>query len=231
MVSTHAVADPAAELLFGKGRRELLALLFGRPEHRFYLRELARLTGASAGTTQRELRALVQVGLVRSERRGRQVFFEANQSSPIFASLRTLLEQTMGAPDLLRAALAPLADRLLFAGVYGSLAHGSLGPASDVDLLVVGDVEFAEVTDVLASVERRLGRPVNPTVYAVEQFRTLLKERRHFLLTVLGRPVLPLIGDLPRDPRAMAKERLAPARAGVGGGGRKTPRGRGPKPR
>lgn len=210
---------------------ELLALHFGRPDHRFYLRERARVTGASAGTTQRELRALLRVGLVRSERRGRQIFFEANQRSPIFAARRTLLEQTMGAPDLLRAALAPLADRLLFAGIYGSLAQGTLGPDSDIDLLVIGDVEFAEVTDLLAPVEERMGRPANPSVYTVEQFRTAAQQRRHFPRTVLGRPVLPLIGDLPRDASAVAAKRLAPTRTGGGGRGRPAPRGRRPKPR
>jgi predicted nucleotidyltransferase len=208
-------ADPAAELLFGRGRRELLALLLTREEQSFYLRELARLTRTSAGTAQRELRGLERVGLVRSHRRGRQIFYQANRLSPVFNALRTLLEQTMGAPDLLRAALAPLVDRIRYAGLYGSLAEGSLRPSSDIDVLILGDIEFSEVTDALAPVEKRLERPVNPKVFSVAEFQHALKARRHFLTTVLGGPLIDLIGELPPDARPVASQRLAARHTGV----------------
>ena len=193
----------------------MLALLFTRQEQSFYLRELARLTGTSAGTAQRELRSLEGVGLVQSHRRGRQIFYQANRRSPIFDTLRTLLEKTMGAPDLLRAALAPLVDKISYAGIYGSLAAGTLGSSSDIDVLVLGDVEFGEVTDALASAEKKLGRPVNPAVYGVAEFQKGLKARRHFLSTVLGRPLIDLIGDLPPDARPVARERVAAGHTGV----------------
>jgi predicted nucleotidyltransferase len=215
-MSTAFAADPAAELLFGRGRRELLALLFTQERQSFYLRELARLAGTSAGTAQRELRALERVGLVQSHRRGKQIFYQANRLSPVFNALRTLLEQTMGAPDLLRAALAPLVDRIRYAGIYGSLAEGKLRASSDIDVLVLGDVEFGEVTDALASTEKRLGRPVNPRVYGVAEFQQGLQGRRHFLSTVLDRPVIDLIGELPTEPRRVARERVAARHPGVG---------------
>jgi predicted nucleotidyltransferase len=214
-MSTTFAADPAAELLLGKGRRELLALLFTRQDQSFYLRELARLARTSAGTAHRELRSLERVGLVQSHRRGRQIFYQANRHSPIFDTLRTLLEKTMGAPDLLRAALAPLVDKIRYAGIYGSLAAGTLGPSSDIDVLVLGDVEFGEVTDALASAEKKLGRPVNPRVYEVAEFQKGLQAQRHFLKTVLSRPLIDLIGELPPDPRPVARERVAAAHPGV----------------
>lgn len=229
-MSTLTAPDPAAELLFGKGRRELLALLFSRSERRFYLRELARLTGSSAGTAQRELKALVRVGLVRTERRGRQLFYEANRSSPIFPTLRALLEQTMGVPDLLRAALATLSDRVVFACIYGSMAKGTLSAASDVDVLVVGDAEFSEVTDALAQVEQRIGRAVNPTVYTPAEFRRRLRDGGHFLKAVLEEPVILLIGEIPPDARPVATERLATGRARDRRGSGQAPRRRRSQP-
>jgi predicted nucleotidyltransferase/DNA-binding transcriptional ArsR family regulator len=230
-MSTAFTADAVADLLFGRARRELLALLFTREEQSFYLRELARLTGTSAGTAQRELRDLERVGLVSSHRRGRQIFYRANRLSPVFDALRTLLEQTMGAPDLVRSALAMLADKISYAGVYGSLAEGTLRPSSDIDVMVVGEVEFSEVTDALAPAEKRLGRPVNPTVYSVAEFHRGLKDRRHFLTTVLGRPLIDLIGVLPPDARPVARERLAPGHSRVRRGGRSSPRRGRPKSR
>lgn len=231
MTSTVLSPDPAVTLLFGKGRRELLALLFSRPGESFYLRELARLTGASAGTAQRELRSLEAVGLITSHRRGSQRFFQSNENSPIFAALQQLLEQTMGAADLLRSALAPFADRLRLACIYGSLAKGSIGPSSDVDVLVVGTVEFSEITDAFESVEKRLKRPINSTVYSPEEFDLRLKEGRHFLVSVLGDELIPLIGEVSSDARRLARKRMAAADSGDSGGSRATARRSGAKPR
>jgi len=231
MLSTTFAADPAAELLLGRGRRELLALLFTHQDRSFYLRELARLAGTSAGTAQRELRSLERVGLVQSHRRGRQIFYQANRGSPIFDPLRTLLEKTLGAPDLLRAALAPLADRIRYAGIYGSLAAGTLGPSSDIDVLVVGNVEFSEVTDALASAEEKLGRPVSPRVYSAAEFQQGRQAQRHFLDTVLGQPLIDLFGELPPDPRPVARKRVAPDHPGVRGRGRPPARRGGQKSR
>lgn len=226
-MSTPFAADPAAELLFGRGRRELLALLFTREHQSFYLRELARLTGTSPGTAQRELRELERVGLVHSHRRGRQVFYQANRASPVFATLRALLEQTMGAPDLLRAALAPLVDKIRYAGIYGSLPRGTLTQSSDIDVLVLGEIEFSEVTDALAPVEKRIGRTVNPKVYDLAEFQRAVKARRHFLGTVLSHPLIDLIGELPPDDRPMAQERMAAGHSSVRrGSGKAARRGR-----
>jgi len=223
-MSTAFTSDAVADLLFGRARRELLALLYTREKQSFYLRELARLTGISAGTTQRELRDLERVGLVRSERRGRQIFYQANRLSPVFDALRALLEQTMGAPDLVRAAIAGLADKISYAGIYGSLADGTLSPSSDIDVLVVGEVEFSEVTDALAPAEQRLGRPVNPSLYTPAEFQRGLKDRRHFLTTILGRPLIDLIGVPPPDARPVEGKRLAAGHSHVSRGGRSTPR-------
>jgi DNA-binding transcriptional ArsR family regulator/predicted nucleotidyltransferase len=228
-MSTAFSSDAVADLLFGRARRELLALLFTRAEQSFYLRELARLIGTSAGTAQRELRDLERVGLVSSHRRGRQIFYQANRLSPVFGALRALLEQTIGAPDVLRAALATLADRISYAGVYGSLAERTLKPSNDVDVLVVGEVEFSEVTDALAPAEKRLGRPVNPTVYSQAELSRGLKDRRHFLTTILGRPLVDLIGVLPPDARPVEGKRLASGHPRVRRGGSSAPRRGRPK--
>jgi len=59
--------------LFGKSRLAVLALLYGRPEESFYLREAARAAGVGLGAVQRELRRLADAGIVRRTRRGRQV--------------------------------------------------------------------------------------------------------------------------------------------------------------
>jgi predicted nucleotidyltransferase len=45
--------------------------------------------------------------------------------------------KTTGAVDVLREALAPLADRIVLAFIFGSAARGTAGSKSDLDFLVI----------------------------------------------------------------------------------------------
>ena len=50
--------DKLGATLFGKTRRAVLALLYSHPDESFYLRQIARVTGAGMGSLQRELKQL-----------------------------------------------------------------------------------------------------------------------------------------------------------------------------
>ena len=230
-MSTMHTADPVATKLFGRLTRELLALLYGNPERSLYLRELVRLTGASPGAVQREVGELTKAGLLVRSRRGRQVFYQATRLTPVFAELRGLLEKTMGLPDVLRAALVPLADRIEAAALFGSVVTGASGPTSDIDLLVVGSAEFAEVTDALAAAEARLGREINPMVYSRAEFGRRLSKGGHFVTSVLRAPRLALMGVLPDEPRDLASKHVDQASPDLPPGDRRPSRRRRPRAR
>ena len=94
-----------AELLFpNQYRRKVLALLLMQPDQKVHLRELARQTQAAPGTLKKELDALCAVGLLRSERVGNQVHFQANLAHPVFTELQALVRKTAGLADVLRQA-------------------------------------------------------------------------------------------------------------------------------
>jgi uncharacterized protein len=183
------------DLLFGQTRSRVLALLYGTPDRPFFVRQIARETHTSTGSLQRELEALSEVGLISRSTLGRQVFYQANQSHPVFEEMRSLIAKTAGIYYQLRSALAPLAEKISFAFVYGSMARGDENAESDVDLMVIGTVTLDDLLTHLNSLERNFGRPINPTVYSVKEFRTRLQQGNHFLNSVLrGKKVL-LIGE------------------------------------
>ena len=96
--------------------------------------------------------------------------------------------------DVLREGLASLGKEVVVAFVFGSAARGELRPASDVDLLVVGNVPFQDVVGALAGAQERLGRDINPTVYPPTEFRTKLRAQHHFLTSILKEPRLFVVG-------------------------------------
>jgi predicted nucleotidyltransferase len=181
--------------LFPPARKRVLALLLGRPEGRWHLRDVGRQTGLAVGTVRRELAGLVQAEIATATKDGNRTYYQANPANPLFPELAGLMRKTAGLADILREALLPLADRIKVAFLHGSQATGRAGAASDVDVLVVGKITFAEVASALSPCQDRLGREVNPTVYPEEEFRRKVEAGQHFLLTVLNEPKVFLAGD------------------------------------
>lgn len=181
--------------LFGRTRQTLLALLYSRADEEHLQESLIQLAGLGRGTVQRELDFLARAGVVRRTVRGRQVYFQANAQSPIYAELRGLVVKTSGVADVLRGALAQLGGRISVAFIYGSVARGGERRASDVDLMVVGDVSFGEISEALSGAQHAIGREVNPSVYTARDFAAKLKAKNHFLRTVMGSEKVYLIGD------------------------------------
>lgn len=184
-----------AEFLLGRTRTRVLSTLLLRPEQQLHVRELARATGASPGSLHRELRGLCDAGLLLRTEAGRQVYYQANDRSPIFGDLAGLLRKTAGVADVLRTALLPLGDAVTLAFVYGSMASGTESPRSDVDVMVLGSAGFADVALALNEAQSILGREVNPTPMSVAEFAENLKEKQGFAVDVAAGPKLWIKGE------------------------------------
>ncbi|HUT90725.1 MAG TPA: HEAT repeat domain-containing protein [Thermoguttaceae bacterium] len=119
--------------------------------------------------------------------------------------------------SVLRDALQPLRDRIELAFVFGSTARNRQTEDSDVDLLILGDVNLKALSGPLREAERTLGRRINPAIYARSSFREKYQAGDPFLLDVYRREKIPVIhpggnsshGDLDDELRAMVAERVA----------------------
>ena len=144
---------------------------------------------------QRELENLSKVGLIVRKSVGSQVFYQANRDAPIFREMQALVNKTIGIFSIFRSALQPLSKRIDVAFVYGSVAREQETAQSDVDLMVVGKATLDEILSRLYTVEKSIGRPINPTVYSVEEFKSKLASGNHFLTAVLRGQKIFLLGD------------------------------------
>ena len=179
----------------------MLAVLFGNVGRSFYANEIIRLAASGTGAVQRELASLTDAGLVLVTRVGNQKHFQANANAPVFACLRDLVLKTSGLADVLRSALAAVAPDIRAVFVYGSVARHEDRTGSDIDLMVVSDgLAYADLFAALEEAARRLGRPVNPTLYSNAEFAERVGRRNAFITRVLAQPRLWVIGgddDLP----------------------------------
>lgn len=194
-MSTNPEISLLGTTLFGKTRRAVLALLYGHPDESFYLRQIARTTGAGMGALQRELNQLAAAGIIRRSEIGAQAFFKANADCPVFHELRNLIIKTFGVADVLRTALSPLADKIQTAFIFGSMVSGDIKQGSDLDVMIIGKIEFAGVVAALSPAQETLAREINPSVYPPAEFRSKLAEGHHFLKTVSSAPKIFFIGN------------------------------------
>lgn len=207
-MGTQLRDNPIGSALFSKNRRAVLALLFCHPDQPYYLRQIVRACGGGVGAVQRELGQLAAAGIIRRTVRHKQVYFQADETCPVFEELKGIVVKTTGVADVLRSALAPLADRIAVAFLFGSVARGQQRRASDVDLAVVGDIGFSEVVERLARPQEQLAREVNPVVYSPEEFRSRVLAGHHFLSRVLKEDKIFLFGGEDELAR-LAAQRLA----------------------
>ena len=185
-----------AGALFTTTQQRVLGYLFGQPDRSFFSSELIKLTGAGSGAVQRELKCLSDSGLLATSRVGNQKHYQANADSPIFEELCGIVRKTFGLAGPLREALAPMADRIEAAFVFGSVARKSDTVASDIDLLLVSDeLAYSDLFLALDAVSARLGRTVNPTMFTRKELMRKHKDGESFVTRVMAQPKLWVIGD------------------------------------
>ena len=186
-----------ADALFSATQQRVLALLFGQPQRSFFTNELIGLVGAGSGAVQREVRRLVESGLVTLTQLGSQKHYQANPAAPIFEELRGIVTKTLGPAEVLRAALVPLGGAVRLALVYGSVAKRSDTAHSDIDLLLVAnELTLEQAYTALTPVEQQLGRRISPTLYTVAEFHRRRTNNNPFLTKVLVGETIRLTEDI-----------------------------------
>ncbi len=182
-------------ILGSKLRSKVLGWLFTHPDERYFVRQLTSLLKEDSTNVSRELIRLEKTGVLVSTKEGKQKYYQANRKSPVYNELHGLIVKTTGVADVLRSALAPSAGRIKVAFIFGSIAIGNEDKASDIDVMVVGDISFGDVVSLISSAEEKLGREINSVVYPIAEFTQKVRTDHHFVKTVIEGEKMFLIGD------------------------------------
>ncbi len=156
-------SDKASALgsgLFGKTRQSVLALLFRRAGDNYYTKQIMDTVNSGRGAVQRELKNLTDSGIIVREARGRQIYYRANQESPIFNDLRNILGSAKAPTPAVRDTTSSYApgrstkplsrigvpkralasfcrrNRIIRLSLFGSVLRRDFRSDSDIDVLV-----------------------------------------------------------------------------------------------
>lgn len=156
---------PALGPLFrSDAQGEILAKILLNPDQSFTVTELAKAARTPYASAHREVSRMVQMGLVRADKRGQSLDIRAATDFPIYQPLREILGFTYGPSAVIPRFLAGI-DGIEQAFIYGSWAarrEGEPGSApGDVDVLVVGNPSRADIYDAASKAGTAIGREVN----------------------------------------------------------------------
>ncbi len=176
-----------------KIRRDLLALYFTNPSQRYYLRELHRILGYSAGSIRRELLKFQKDNLFNTQKVGNLLYYSLNTKHPLFKEIKSIVSKTIGVEGSLKKALSSV-KKIKMAFVYGSFAARREKATSDIDLMIIGDPDTSHLNEKIAALEIKLKREINPTIYSLKEYNDKRKAESGFMLDLLKNPKIMLIG-------------------------------------
>ncbi|MDQ1295156.1 MAG: hypothetical protein QG608_3041 [Actinomycetota bacterium] len=160
-------APPLLPIFRSRHQADLLTELFLHPEQAYTATDLAAMLNIPFTTVHRELQRLEQAGLLTGRQIGRARLLQANTRHRASPALTQLLTVTFGPQSVVAEEFGGL-ESITHVIIYGSWAaryHGVPGTQpADVDVLIVGSPDRAQVYAAAERAEARLGQPVNPTL-------------------------------------------------------------------
>lgn len=146
--------------------------LYLHPDSEYGVSDLADRLAVPLSTLHREVVRLDEAGLVVSRTLGRNRLIRANFDHPAAEALTRLLEVTFGPRSVIAEEFAiPGAMQVVIFGSWAARYAGEAGPPPhDIDVLVVGKVDRADVYEAADRASARLGIEVNPVVRSAKQW-------------------------------------------------------------
>ncbi len=176
-----------------KIRQALLAIFFTNPSQKYYLRELQRILGYSAGSIRRELLKFQKDNLFNTQRVGNLLYYSLNTKHPLFKELKSIVSKTVGVEGSLKKGLSS-DKKIKIAFIYGSFATKHERATSDIDLMIIGDTDTSLLNEKIVELENKLKREINPTIYSMKEYKAKKRAKSGFILELLKNSKIMLIG-------------------------------------
>lgn len=131
-------------LFTSQTRVKLLTLFMLNPEEEFFIRELTRRLEEQINSIRRELDNMKRAGILKSRMKNRKKFYIVNKECPIFPELRSIITKTTDQNARVVQGILKLGtvELIVLSGIF-------LHKESDVDLLVVGEIDKEKLTSFL----------------------------------------------------------------------------------
>lgn len=148
----------------------------------------------SLWTVQEALKALTQLGLIKTQTIGRAGVHTVNEDHFAVAPLRALLDPITTLTDAVRTSVGDQVETVI---LFGSIARGEADMGSDVDLAVLATAGWDGRPDLEDAVRLRLGNDCDVLAFTPHDFTRLAAAGEPVVRDILADGIA-LIGSIPR---------------------------------
>jgi predicted transcriptional regulator len=169
-------------IIASKTRIKLLMRLFFNPQTRSYLRELAKDFNVSTNAVREELNQLTKTNLLKSEKKGRQVLYQANTEHALYPELKSMVSKVMGIDQVIDGIVNRL-GQLNRAYLVDDYAEGK--DTGIIDIILVGNINQYHLSDLSRKTERYIKRKIRSLVLSDDEyidFQETLHKKPHVLI-------------------------------------------------
>lgn len=191
-------------LFTSNARVKLLAEILLNSDREYHIRELSRITDVSPIYVQKELKNMQSLGLLVCRKKGNMMLYMADKNSTIIDELKRIFLKTESVGTQIFKSLDR--KKIQYALIYGSFAKGTESTKSDIDLLVIGDVDEDSLLGSISKTEKKIGREINFIHWTPKEFVQKAKEKIPLLVEILKTDVIMIIGEQSELKRTIKKE-------------------------
>ena len=177
-----------------KLRRALFQLYFADPEKKYYLRELERIIHFPVQNIRQELLLLKKIGIFKSEKQGNLMYYFLNKEFLLYEELKSIIFKTIGVNGALKKELKKIKG-IKQAFIFGSFAKNKEDSLSDIDLMIIGDIDEDLLISKISKLEDVLRREINYNIFSAKDFKDGLKKKEVFLEEIMANPKIFIIGN------------------------------------
>lgn len=165
------------------------------PQEETILARIVRGTDKALIQVQRVLKRLIASGLVKKSCRDKKTYYRANNSNFVFQDLKQLLLKTVIFSKPVDQELSVIKDKIVYGFIFGSTASGDDSSESDIDIFLIGNLQFEETSGFSLVLSQELGREVNIVLLTPSDFQRKLSQNNVFICNVIQNPKIWLFGD------------------------------------
>lgn len=171
----------------------ILKLLFLNSSSEFHANDMARKTGLAPSTIAKEMPVIQNIGLALRRTQGNLVFYKINNQSVIYNELKRIFLKFEMLDEIISRNLPK--EKIKYALIYGSFAKGTESQSSDIDLLVIGDVNEDALLRSISKTERTIGREINYLLWKEEEFLERVEKKIPLIKEISKTSVMMIAGD------------------------------------
>ena len=173
-----------------KIERELLTYFFLNQKASHHLNELARVLEVDPANLDKKLKELIKSGLFKFKNQGNQKIYSLNPSFPLFKEYQNIIKKMYGIDEILKEKLKELKG-IKKAYLFGSYANENFDEFSDIDLLIIGDQDSLDLSEILSELEKKIKREINVVEYSEDDYSERLNTP--FIKNIFSKKTIQLI--------------------------------------